>query len=279
MLYLSLKENKHKFSWTVISLERNVLNVQVYFDEPIYISSEGHENRDILTVFFSQPNSHESSTPAEVEIPQQIDREQARLLENASFIISSTLEAVFAVSFVKTGLEGSLAQFWALLNSMQILAYIYYFNILLPPNVVTLTEKLIKIAEFEPFDLDVPYKFMFGDFYLLDQEWFSEQEPDDDKERNLARAKRTTGTPGRGFEESQEAQKEEKLNSENFQEKIAPMLSSWLLLVAFAIYTALLWMISRVFTKLKHRWLRHYYLIFWNAPLAIFLEGYLPTAH
>ena len=111
---------------------------------------------------------------------------QARRLEEASSVMVYTLDAVLATSFVKSGLEGSLAQFWALLNSMQILAYIYYFNIILPPNVVIFTEKLIKLAEYEPFDLEVPYIFLFGDLYIMDQELFTEQAPDDADERNLA---------------------------------------------------------------------------------------------
>lgn len=84
---------------------------------------------------------------------------------------------------------------------------------------------------------------------MLDQGDTAEEE---DELRQLAKKHK----PGKGSGADGEEEEPEKLESDDFLEKIAPMLFYFVFLVYLAIFSLCFWTLSRIFKKLRKKWNR-----------------------
>jgi hypothetical protein len=168
-------------------------------------------------------------------------------------------------------LTGALSEIWALVNAMQLLTKVLEFNLYIPANVRAYMGYLSNLSEFEPIDPRPIFKAMFGWLYILDKTFsFGLAE---EAARRLQKKK-----GGGRRSNSEEETDEEKLDSENFTEKIGPMLWSFFFFALLAVYIAYKKLRSFCSTKARHEWLKLYYTIFWNVPLRILLEVYLESS-
>ena len=76
-----------------------------------------------------------------------------------------------------------------------------------------------------------------------------------------------------------EQEEEDELDSEDFSEQIAPMLVNIVYLIALACYMFCLKCAADCSTKVNKFWFSFYYTVFWNMPIRVFIEGYMPNAH
>lgn len=112
-------------------------------------------------------------------------------------------------------LTGMLSEVWAMINAMQILTYIIDYRLFIPANVQTAIGFLRKLSDFELFDMRQFYKSVFGWLYIFDQTFLF---------GSVGRyLQRKRGPGGGGSDSDQTAD----LESEDFTEKIAPMLFSF----------------------------------------------------
>lgn len=135
---------------------------------------------------------------------------------------------------------------------------------------------LVNLSEFKLLDLSEANKFTFGWLYEIDQIFLFNVEDEEEEERRLQRKKGANGST-RG--ELGDMREEDKLDSEEFHEKIAPMLSAFLGGLILAVLMVSLRTLSLYAKFFRHLWNSLYYTVFWNLPLRVFLEGYLPAAH
>lgn len=69
-------------------------------------------------------------------------------MKTSTVVVSTTYTTTFVVSLYL----GVLRKIWAMVNEMQLLAYIFYMNLYLPANAYAFFDFLIRISEFTLFD-------------------------------------------------------------------------------------------------------------------------------
>ena len=174
-------------------------------------------------------------------------------------------------SFFWFGLQGGLAEVWGSVNAMQLLSYVVYMSLMVPANAQVFLEFLIELSEFEFFDLSDVRKALFGWLYSLDQRMkFGEKDTPEGAERKLE---------GDSLSNDAGVTDEGQLESEDFNEKIAPLLQNLAFVLALVCFMLILKATSRCSRKVRIFWFGFYNTIFWNMPIRVFIEGYLPTAH
>jgi hypothetical protein len=65
-------------------------------------------------------------------------------------------------------ITGGLSEVWGMVNSVQLLAYIRHMNLYFPSNAEAYFDFMIKVADFEYFDLRKVYDKIFDKLVSLD---------------------------------------------------------------------------------------------------------------
>lgn len=79
-------------------------------------------------------------------------RDQAQGIQLAATIAEILVKVSYTTTFAMSAYTGALSHIWAMVNEMQLLAYIFYMNLYMPGNASQFFEFLIEISEFTFFD-------------------------------------------------------------------------------------------------------------------------------
>jgi hypothetical protein len=66
--------------------------------------------------------------------------------------------------------NGALAEIWAMINAIQILAYIFYMNLYMPANAERYFDFLMELSEFDLIDMSPVYELLFRWIAVFDPE-------------------------------------------------------------------------------------------------------------
>lgn len=167
------------FSWNLTAFEVDHLKLQIKFDNPLYISSQGVDKQDKLLVTIRRPEfflSYNFRVPelnsfVEGKIPQQFaDEASAALMAGAADAASEGAKAVMAGSLAFNLLFSfALQQIWDTLNSLQVIGYMSYFNVYTPNHVSVFYGVVLDLAELDFVDLTPQAQSVFP-FLRTDEE-------------------------------------------------------------------------------------------------------------
>lgn len=255
------------FSWNLTSFEINRLQLQVKFEDPLYISSESVDRPDKLQVTIKRPEfflSYSFRVP-EYEsfvvgkIPRQYeDPNTATLMANAAGLAGSSAKVVLVGSFAfNLVFSFAMQKIWDTLNSLQIIGYMNYFNTYTPTHVSTFYAAVLEMAELDFIDLTPQAQAVFP--FLRENE---EQELSSDPERLLSF---TIGSTLEAHEE----------NKGEILQTLATILISALLIPAIGVLAIFLYFGRRISKSLRRGFKKLKNGLFWNAPLRYWIESYM----
>lgn len=152
------------FTWEAISFEERIMQIQVTFAKPSYISGGLNRDRFKATVkdtkyFFSA----ESLKPIPLETSDSV--KAPKMMPNTDFtkafvsgssgfgnFTNASLVGNFLLNLL---LSGAMNLLWGLLHAMQIVAHFPLINLMMPSNAQMLFEIIVKIATFDLIPTDV----------------------------------------------------------------------------------------------------------------------------
>ena len=142
------------------------------------------------------------------------------------------VQACTQTSFISTAglllMNGVLAEIWAMINAIQLLAYIYYMDLLMPANSEAFFDYLMQLSEFDFVDLTPVYELLFGWIYAVDQDKTYSAAATRRRRLQKKRASRSKSGDGKGDDKSAD-----QIDSQSFAQRVGPILLT-------AILTALL---------------------------------------
>jgi hypothetical protein len=260
------------FSWNLTAFEVDHLKLQLKFENPIYISSQGVDRLDKLKVTIKRPEfflSYNFRVPeldsfVSGKIPQQFaDEATAAALADAADAASGGAKAFMAGSMAFNLLFSfALQQIWDTLNSLQVIGYMSYFNVYTPNHVSVFYSVVLDLAELDFVDLTPQAQAIFPFLKTEDQE---EGEAGDESEAESRRLAYTVGS-------SDEADED---NRADILQALATLMIFALAVPAVIIIVLLIYWgrklhssIQKSFRKIKHAF-------FWNGPLRYWIESYI----
>lgn len=204
----------------------------------------------------------------------QLPLNQAENVKIAAQISEVVVKASYASSLAVTIYTGALSQIWAMINEMQLLAYIFYMNIYIPGNAQMFFDFLIEISEFRLFDTSqYSYEFVHK-LYIIYKQLVGEEIKTEHKGRHM-RIRRKQKSKENSFKTKEEEEDDEQI----FHQRIAPMLLQIIVLIISAVLFLILGIWQVFDRQVRPYWLSMNYAVFWNSTLRLYFESYLPLGH
>ena len=122
-----VSDEQKKFTWKTIQFTHHYLRLQLHFESPLAISSEGIKNRDVLEVRIKNPFLFRSEESKEIIprgnlvttfIPQQISVGQAKSLEAVMTVAQVGTKTSFAATAGILLSKGLLSDIWGMVNAI-----------------------------------------------------------------------------------------------------------------------------------------------------------------
>ena len=91
-----------------------------------------------------------------IDIPRQAYHNAAtEYLETVAEVTNSSVKIYVVMNFViQPAIAASLSLLWGLINGLQIVTFLLFFNIPIPANVLIVNEVLYEVANFDLIPLD-----------------------------------------------------------------------------------------------------------------------------
>lgn len=136
------------FNYTVVEYTPDYFSIQLKFKTPVYISSNGKNNLDKVIVtavanefWFSQKSkrSIEEGTYKVQSLPPQLvgtAEAQAGLIRATEAAATATKSILQSMGVLNIFLSASLNLLWGMVNALQIISHLPYFNVAMPANVI-----------------------------------------------------------------------------------------------------------------------------------------------
>jgi hypothetical protein len=122
----SVSEELAQFTWQATSFSPNLLLLQITFENPLYISSEGRKRADTIRVtvtdahLFKSPKgaSVQQDSFIEAKLPAQMPQTWAPQVNTAVFVAEVAITSAVSATLLTNGFTGSLTEVWAMVNSI-----------------------------------------------------------------------------------------------------------------------------------------------------------------
>ena len=173
------EQKLQKFKWKCIKFEKNLIEIQIMFDNPSYVSYEGADTIIIEVTdheFFQVQDDNRRMLTEEIvdlylpsrytmvdTFPKQFhDKETAKAMQT---LVKGSKDAV-SKSFIFTVgtnilLIGSIALIWGLINTLQMILYLPISQIGFPANVSMLYNILLPLASLDVIPPQVSTNLIF----------------------------------------------------------------------------------------------------------------------
>eukprot|EP00347_Sterkiella_histriomuscorum_P019917 403339812 len=125
------ERNEFIQDWKYVQYKNKILQVQLNFSRPSYISNQRFSNlKTNLRRQLVEGDSREKKYVIKKEIPQQLDQDEAQAIAQAGNAISAAMTASVYINFIlQFFLSAALSIIWGALNNMQLITHLPLFQI------------------------------------------------------------------------------------------------------------------------------------------------------